>query len=219
MAEGTLDQVRSRTDHVVVLMLENRSFDHLFGCLGLPGVPPPGVEHANPPLDLSHPSVGTEATVEQRRPRVAPRSAAFPRRRQAADGRPSGWPVPHDGFVEAYRLERRFQRLRQGGAAVVGDLPGAGGWQEQPLRPHVAADHFDEHGGFSDRESPPATTHPEAGSAVRHPINFTRRLVSKFIEHRNSPFDFKRLGVRVPKIVISPLVGTESTGATTTTRR
>ncbi len=65
---------------------------------------------------------------------------------------------------------------------------------------------FDEHGGLFDRASPPRTVHPNAASAVRHPQTTTRRLVAWFVEQQNSPFDFKRLGMRVPAIVISPYI-------------
>jgi phospholipase C len=65
---------------------------------------------------------------------------------------------------------------------------------------------FDEHGGLFDHVSPPRTVHPEPAAAVRHPVTTARRLVAWFVEHRNAPFDFRRLGVRVPALVISPLV-------------
>lgn len=62
---------------------------------------------------------------------------------------------------------------------------------------------FDEHGGFFDRESPPTTKHPDVGGAVRHPLISARRIVGWFIQHKNEPFDFRRLGVRVPTVVVS----------------
>lgn len=62
---------------------------------------------------------------------------------------------------------------------------------------------FDEHGGFFDRVSPPETVHPATAAALRHPQTASRRLVAWFVEQRNAPFDFKRLGMRVPTIVIS----------------
>ena len=65
---------------------------------------------------------------------------------------------------------------------------------------------FDEHGGFFDRESPPATVHPDRGAVVRHPLLSARRLVALFVEHRNAPFDFRRLGMRVPTVVVSSYV-------------
>ncbi|HZW85753.1 MAG TPA: alkaline phosphatase family protein, partial [Nitrososphaerales archaeon] len=51
---------------------------------------------------------------------------------------------------------------------------------------------YDEHGGFYDHVIPPATVHP--GDSVTSPGN----------NHNN--FDFRQLGVRVPTLVISPLV-------------
>jgi phospholipase C len=48
---------------------------------------------------------------------------------------------------------------------------------------------YDEHGGFFDRVSPPALVPSPDGKKSRHP-----------------PFDFTRLGVRVPTILVSPFV-------------
>ena len=65
---------------------------------------------------------------------------------------------------------------------------------------------FDEHGGFFDHVSPPATVHPARASSLRHPQSATRRLVAWFVEWKNAPFDFKQLGMRVPSIIVSPWV-------------
>lgn len=65
---------------------------------------------------------------------------------------------------------------------------------------------FDEHGGLFDRASPPSTVHPTWVPALRHPQTWSRRLVARFVEHRNAPFDFKRLGMRVPAVVVSPWI-------------
>jgi len=51
---------------------------------------------------------------------------------------------------------------------------------------------YDEHGGFYDHVIPPATVHP--GDSITDPSN----------NHNN--FDFQQLGVRVPTIVVSPLI-------------
>jgi phospholipase C len=51
---------------------------------------------------------------------------------------------------------------------------------------------YDEHGGFYDHVVPPATVHP--GDSVTDPGN----------NHNN--FDFQQLGVRVPTIIVSPLL-------------
>jgi phospholipase C len=51
---------------------------------------------------------------------------------------------------------------------------------------------FDEHGGFYDHVTPPATTPPGDD-----PINAASGQI---------PFDFNQLGVRVPAIIISPLI-------------
>lgn len=63
---------------------------------------------------------------------------------------------------------------------------------------------FDEHGGLFDGASPPKTVPPEWGHALRHPASTTRRAVAWFVEMRNAPFDFRRLGMRVPTVVVSP---------------
>jgi len=65
---------------------------------------------------------------------------------------------------------------------------------------------FDEHGGFFDRMSPPRAVHPARGAAFRRPQTTTRRFLAWFVEQRNAPFDFKRLGMRVPTIIVSPLI-------------
>jgi phospholipase C len=51
---------------------------------------------------------------------------------------------------------------------------------------------YDEHGGFYDHVVPPATVHP--GDSITSPGN----------NHNN--FDFQQLGVRVPTLIVSPLV-------------
>jgi phospholipase C len=51
---------------------------------------------------------------------------------------------------------------------------------------------YDEHGGFYDHVIPPATIHP--GDSITEPGN----------NHNN--FDFRQLGLRVPTIIVSPLV-------------
>ncbi len=51
---------------------------------------------------------------------------------------------------------------------------------------------YDEHGGFYDHVVPPATVHP--GDSITDPSN----------NHNN--FDFQQLGVRVPTIIVSPLI-------------
>jgi phospholipase C len=51
---------------------------------------------------------------------------------------------------------------------------------------------YDEHGGFYDHVVPPTTVHP--GDSITEPRN----------NHNN--FDFRQLGVRVPTVVVSPLV-------------
>ena len=60
---------------------------------------------------------------------------------------------------------------------------------------------YDEHGGFFDHVAPPETVAPS-----RHAPRPTRtmRLVSWFLERDPHSFDFTRLGLRVPALLISP---------------
>jgi phospholipase C len=51
---------------------------------------------------------------------------------------------------------------------------------------------YDEHGGFYDHVSPPATVHP--GDSITDPSN------------NHNHFNFQQLGVRVPTIIVSPLI-------------
>jgi len=60
---------------------------------------------------------------------------------------------------------------------------------------------YDENGGLFDRESPPVTTAPRMW-----PRDWTQLLRRFFLERPGSTFDFMRLGVRVPAIVISPWI-------------
>lgn len=56
---------------------------------------------------------------------------------------------------------------------------------------------FDEHGGFGDHVSPPVNV--PAGDDILY--------TEKAMDGLNYTFDFKRLGIRVPTLVISPWVG------------
>jgi phospholipase C len=62
---------------------------------------------------------------------------------------------------------------------------------------------YDEHGGLFDHVSPPTTVSP---SAPKSTISLTRRLVRVFVTFRSARFDFKRLGVRVPTVLVSPWI-------------
>lgn len=64
---------------------------------------------------------------------------------------------------------------------------------------------YDEHGGFFDHEHPPRAKRPTPVDARRGrtPIGLLRRLVACFVQNKNSPFDFRRVGVRVPAVVVS----------------
>jgi phospholipase C len=66
---------------------------------------------------------------------------------------------------------------------------------------------YDEHGGFFDRSRPRRVPRPKPiDSNSRNAIGLFRRLISTFVEHQNSPFDFRRLGIRVPAVVVSAWV-------------
>ena len=95
----TADIARERIEHVVVLMLENRSFDHMLGFLSHPDLPPltPGA-FANPvdPADQASPAFGVSDDAGYALPVDPPHShlsvmKQFGRR-----------PPTMDGFVSAY---------------------------------------------------------------------------------------------------------------------
>jgi phospholipase C len=60
---------------------------------------------------------------------------------------------------------------------------------------------YDEHGGWFDHVSPPRCVAP---SPLTEKPSWSVRLVAWFIERRKQNFDFRRLGVRVPALLISP---------------
>ena len=64
---------------------------------------------------------------------------------------------------------------------------------------------YDEHGGLFDHVEPPRAVHPDRFGSGRG-RELGRRVVSLFIEHKNRPFPFTHLGVRVPTVVVSPWV-------------
>ncbi|WP_213029881.1 alkaline phosphatase family protein, partial [Acinetobacter baumannii] len=47
-APEKLAAIRAKIKHVFVLMLENRSFDHMFGCSNIPGIQVAGADNSNP---------------------------------------------------------------------------------------------------------------------------------------------------------------------------
>lgn len=67
---------------------------------------------------------------------------------------------------------------------------------------------YDEHGGLFDHVPPPRAAAPGTGTRKDRVAYLTRRLVAFFVENRNSPFDFRCFGARVPAIAISPWVET-----------
>ncbi len=103
--------------------------------------------------------------------------------------------VGEDDRVDLDRAEILVRDVYQ----AIGRRPG--GWESTVL---VVT--FDEHGGTFDRARPPRTVAPGTAAAVRHPVITLRRFVAWFVEHRNAPFDFRRCGLRVPTLVISPWV-------------
>ncbi len=67
---------------------------------------------------------------------------------------------------------------------------------------------YDEHGGLFDHVPPPRAEAPGTGTRKDRIAYLTRRLVAFFVENRNSPFDFRCFGARVPTIAVSPWVET-----------
>jgi phospholipase C len=61
---------------------------------------------------------------------------------------------------------------------------------------------YDENGGLFDHVPPPRAVAP--GPIGRR--HWTRRVVAWFVERHHYPFTFRRLGARVPALVVSPLV-------------
>jgi phospholipase C len=62
---------------------------------------------------------------------------------------------------------------------------------------------YDEHGGLFDHVSPETTVAPSLREAS---ISLTRRIVRWFVTFRGARFDFKRYGVRVPAVIVSPWI-------------
>jgi len=71
-----------KVDHVVVVMLENRSFDHMLGYLSLTGRRPE-IDGLRPGLANEHQGAPTRCTTWPRRPwgstRTIPRARSTPR--------------------------------------------------------------------------------------------------------------------------------------------
>lgn len=67
---------------------------------------------------------------------------------------------------------------------------------------------YDEHGGLFDHQPPPRAKPPGTGTLRNRLAHHSRRLVAFFVENRNSPFDFRSMGIRVPAIIVSPWVET-----------
>jgi phospholipase C len=65
---------------------------------------------------------------------------------------------------------------------------------------------YDEHGGLFDHVPPPRAKHPEPLRYARRRLDLTRKIIGFFVENRNSPFDFRCYGPRVPAVVVSPWI-------------
>src|ERR1700730_17932053 len=142
-------------DHVVVLMLENRSFDHLFGYLGIGD----GLSfNTSLAYKLATYSFITPAFLNS--------------------------PQHPTNSMHAPAALRPAEKL-------IADVCGALRSQPNVWKKTLLLILFDEHGGYYDHVAPPATVSPD-GIAGRMDQSF---LV---------PFDFKRLGLRVPAILVSP---------------
>ncbi len=67
---------------------------------------------------------------------------------------------------------------------------------------------YDEHGGLFDHVPPPSTVDPEPLRSPRP--HWSRRLIAWFASWERSGFDFARLGVRVPTVIVSPWIDARS---------
>jgi phospholipase C len=213
---------REAIEHVVVLMLENRSFDHMLGW--------PEVDGRTVPVDPGNPTAGTAPVFEltganaYRTTPDPPHEFADVTVQMFGQSTPGPGVAPaNDGFVLSYSRARDEHGREIGsdrGKSILGCLSASvlpvlrmlarefvvcDRWFAFGTRSHLAYDSlrgneavwqrsllvivYDEHGGFYDREPPPATINPD-GRVSTSPA-----------------FGFDRLGVRVPALLVSPWVG------------
>ncbi len=128
-AGPVLDRARDRAQHVIVLMLENRSFDHMFGRLAHPGLTPlSDVGYRNPIRGRRRlPAVETHRATSPALPKDPPHTHAGAMTQMA--GGPAGFAM--DGFATAYAdhivdgkgHHVRWRNVRRA-AAVAGALLG-----------------------------------------------------------------------------------------------
>jgi len=94
---------RERIEHIIVLMMENRSFDHLLGFLPHPDPDYPGVGAGqySCPVDPGNPGGRRVAATATATPQLGNDPGHSHRTVMLQIGQ--GSPVPMDGFVESYR--------------------------------------------------------------------------------------------------------------------
>jgi phospholipase C len=190
----------NRIEHLIVLMLENRSFDHVLGFLPGPGgltgaesnpapagcgtagsqdvsVTPnaPFVSVVEPPHDWKYPGNFRHFAefLADAASGHLPAYAFIEPRYFGLPGAPANdCHPPHDMRFGEQLVAQVYNAVMQGPAS------------ENCLLVVL----FDEHGGYYDHVTPPAATRPD---------DFTSTTPE---------FDFSRLGLRVPAILISPYV-------------
>ncbi len=122
MTDISIDTARERIEHVVVLMLENRSFDHLLGLLDHPNpawhtLTPGDPDHANrddpaDPSSPSHPITDQAKTVLPLDPDHSHQAALL-----QLGIRPPG--PPGSGYVASYRAKAGAALLAEAAAAAT----------------------------------------------------------------------------------------------------
>src|SRR6476646_5427266 len=105
MVDSVLFTARDRIRHVVVLMLENRSFDHLLGYLDYPGLEPlTDGDHPNPAGTTPNaPTIGVSHDAREILRLDPPHSHVSVK--QQVHRRRHGYAM--DGFVNAYARKLR----------------------------------------------------------------------------------------------------------------
>jgi hypothetical protein len=166
-------------DHIVVLMLENRSFDHMLGFLYADGQRLAG----RPVLRRPHrPRVEPGYNQRGRDPfRSISRVSSRGRRRQVAAFHFSRAELGIQRQQPASQLQRRTRRAAH--SRLLYALRKGPGWNKTLL---IVT--YDEHGGCYDHVAPPTNAVPPDNTAGEY------------------GFDFKRFGLRVPTVLISPLI-------------
>src|SRR5260221_498791 len=212
--------------HVFVIMLENRSFDHMLGLSNLQGIDamsgqPTLTEGLNASnnwnLDVHGNTVITGSPADWAMPHDPGHEFADVKEQLCGAG--GDYPhITNSGFATRYsRVDPAFApsyvfiEPNYGHATAAFTCGNSQHPKDDVTRgekllktiyetirnsPHWATSvlviTYDEHGGFYDHVRPPQTVAP--GDSITDPEN----------NHHN--FDFKQLGVRVPAVIVSPLI-------------